>query len=298
MTRLAFISAVLLSAAFTAAQTAPQPPARTTTSTSTVTKRKSTTTKTSNKKPFGKHAKPEPVKVEAPPPPPPPPPTLAQQAPVPPRVTFQNGLLSIDAPNSTLGDILSGIRRATGATVEGPVSSSDRMVVHLGPGEPRQIVSSLLSSSRFDYIVMSSPQQPNGINRLVLMARQGSPSSPVSVAGAPNAAVQQQRPSVVANTDDEEEEAPERDEDNSQPVVAQPAPEQQQQQQPQQLQQYTGQPMPPDQNAPQQGQQDQQQQANPNQPKTPEELYKELQNLERQRQQPQNQQQQPPPPPQ
>jgi hypothetical protein len=215
-------------------------------------------------------------------------------------------LLSIDAPNSTLGDILGGIRRATGATIEGPSSVGDRMVVHLGPGQPRQVVAALLGTSRFDYIVMGTPQQPNSVNHLVLMARQGGnqPSNPAAAAGAP--AQQQPSPAVTANTEDEEDEAPERDEDNppSQPAVAQPEP--QQQQGPGQAPQ-----LPPDQMAPQQGQpnqgqqnQGQQNQAQPDQqqaaPKTPEQLYKELQDLERQRQQPQNQNQnqnQNPPPP-
>src|SRR5262249_49379553 len=50
--------------------------------------------------------------------PPPPPLTLAQMPAVAPQVTFQNGQLTIIAPNSTLGDILRAVHARTGAEVE------------------------------------------------------------------------------------------------------------------------------------------------------------------------------------
>jgi hypothetical protein len=302
MTRLATISILVLAATVSLAQTAPvsKPATATQTTTSSTTSTVSTTTANkSSKKKAHKHAKPESAKVEQPAPPPPPP-TLAQQPPVPPTVTYRNGLLSIDAPNSTLGDVLNAVRRATGAVIEGPTSVGDRVIVHLGPGQPRQVVASLLGSSRFDFVVMGTPQQPNGINRLMLMARQGSsqPAANNNYAGAPNAAPQP-RPAVAADSDEEDQDSADRD-DNSDAPPSQPA-------QPQQASPAQAPQLPPDQMAPQQGQQqqdqNQNQDANPNAPKTPEQLYKELQTLERQRQQQQNQNQnqnqnnaEPPPP--
>ena len=288
MKNITSISVVVLAATLGFAQSAPTRPVA-----APATAKSSAAPAKAAKKKSRKQAKPTPVQVETVPAPPPPPPTLAQQPPVAPNVVYKNGLLSIDAPNSTLGDILGGIRRATGVSIEGPTAIGDRMVVHLGPGEPRQIVASLLGGSRFDYIVMGSPQQPNGINKLVLLARQGG-APPVTGAVSPTMPQQQQRV-VVANTDEDEDDVPERDENAdvppSQPVVAQPEP------------QYTGQPMPPEQNANQPDQQNQDPN-NPNAPKTPEQLYKELQSLERQRQtptptqRPQTEQPPQPPPPQ
>jgi len=298
MTRLASISTLVLAAALGFAQTAPVTKTATTSTTTTST---TTASKPATKKKSGKHVKPAAVKVEEPPAPPPPPPTLAQQPPVAPTVTYRNGLLSIDAPNSTLGDILNGIRRATGAVIEGPSMVGDRVIVHLGPGQPRQVVAQLLGSSRFDFIVMGTPQRPDGVNRLVLMARQGGnqPQPVANNGGAPPYTAQPQRPAVAADdSDEEDQETPDRDENSYQPP-SQPA---QPQGSPAQAPQ-----LPPDQMAPQQGQQqtqqdqNQNQDANPNAPKTPEQLYKELQNLERQRQQqtqPNQNNQEPPPPPQ
>src|SRR5258707_285929 len=52
---------------------------------------------------------------------------------VPPQVTYQNGLLTITAANSTLGDILRAVKKQTGADIEVP-AAHDRVVTNLGPG--------------------------------------------------------------------------------------------------------------------------------------------------------------------
>ena len=47
---------------------------------------------------------------------------LDSMAPVPPQVSYQNSQLTIDAPNSTLSDILRAVRKQTGAEIEVPVA--------------------------------------------------------------------------------------------------------------------------------------------------------------------------------
>src|SRR5208282_6693816 len=46
---------------------------------------------------------------------------------VAPEVTYQNGLLTIVAPNSTLGDILRSVRKRTAAEIEVPATASERV---------------------------------------------------------------------------------------------------------------------------------------------------------------------------
>ncbi len=70
-------------------------------------------------------------------------------APVPPQVSYQNGQLTIVAPNSTLGDILRAVRKQTSADIEVP-PATERVVTHLGPGPAREIVAELLNGSRFN----------------------------------------------------------------------------------------------------------------------------------------------------
>src|SRR5258708_3692675 len=51
---------------------------------------------------------------------PPVPMTMAQMPSVPPQVSYQNGMLTIVAQNSSLGDILREVHRSTGAAIDVP----------------------------------------------------------------------------------------------------------------------------------------------------------------------------------
>ena len=62
---------------------------------------------------------------------------------VPPKVSFSGGMLTIVAENSTLSDILRAVKAQTGAAVEIPPNATERVVTHLGPGAPRDVLSSL-----------------------------------------------------------------------------------------------------------------------------------------------------------
>jgi len=89
-----------------------------------------------------------------------------------PQVTYQNGQLSIVAQNATLSAILSAVRARTGAQVEMPPdASSDRVAAQLGPGNPRDVIASLLQGSRFEYIVLGSANDPNLLSQVVLTRR-------------------------------------------------------------------------------------------------------------------------------
>lgn len=92
--------------------------------------------------------------------------------PVAPQVSYQNGQLTIVAPNSTLGDILRAVRKQTGAEIEVP-EAQDRVVTHLGPGPARDVMSELLNGSRFNYVLLGSPQNANQLTRVVLVAKTG-----------------------------------------------------------------------------------------------------------------------------
>lgn len=105
-------------------------------------------------------------------------------APVPPQVSYQNGQLTIVAPNSTLGDILQAVRKQIGAEIEIP-EATDRVVTHLGPGTPGEVLAKLLNGSRFNYVLLSSSEDSSRLTRVVLVAR----TSPSNVGR--NASVQQ-----------------------------------------------------------------------------------------------------------
>jgi hypothetical protein len=106
---------------------------------------------------------------------PPVPATLMNSAPVMPNVTMEGGLLTIDAPNSTLSDVLSGVQKATGAAIEG-ASPTERVAVRLGPGEPEQVIAALLRGTSYDYVILGALGRRDVVTRVLLT--QSSPSSP------------------------------------------------------------------------------------------------------------------------
>ena len=123
--------------------------------------------------------------VPEPPPVPPPPPTLQQMPALPPKVRYSNGLLTIVAENSTLGDILRAVRTQTGAAVEIPPNATERVVTHLGPGPVRDVLVSLLHGSHFNYVMLGSPTHPGMLDRIILTSKSGGETGTGSAAVAP-----------------------------------------------------------------------------------------------------------------
>lgn len=100
-----------------------------------------------------------------------------------PEVTYENGLLTINAPNSTLGDILRSVRKHTAADIEIPPTANERVVTRLGPAPAREVMAQLLNGSRFNYILLGSPGDANALVRVVLVAK-----TPDTPAGRPGQA--------------------------------------------------------------------------------------------------------------
>jgi hypothetical protein len=104
---------------------------------------------------------------------------------VAPQVSYQGGQLTIVAPNSTLGDILRGVRKYTAAEIEIPATANERVVTHLGPGPAREVMAELLNGSHFNYILLGSPEDANALVRVVLVPKSG-PDTPGAEAAAKN----------------------------------------------------------------------------------------------------------------
>src|SRR5205085_8463106 len=97
-----------------------------------------------------------------------------QMPPVPPKVVYQNGLLSVEATNSTLGDVLNGIRAKAGIQIEGIQGAQDRVAAKLGPAPAQVVLTSLLQGSHFDYMILARPDRPNIVQRVILTPASGS----------------------------------------------------------------------------------------------------------------------------
>jgi hypothetical protein len=126
-----------------------------------------------------------------------------------PRISYQNNELTVVAENASLGEVLNGIRAATGIKIEGPSGSADRVTAKIGPAPVRDVLLSLLEGSRFDFAMLGSETDPQRVERLLLSARStSSTTNPAAPQPQPN----QEAPDASAISDDD---------DN--PGIAQPA---------------------------------------------------------------------------
>jgi hypothetical protein len=118
----------------------------------------------------------DPVPVSAPP----------EQAPArPPVISWDGEQLSIDTENSTLSDVLLGIRSRTGASIEMPPSAStERVAVHLGPAPVREVLSSLLYGTDFNYVIQASDKDENGLGLVILTAKSKDNAEDVSASNS------------------------------------------------------------------------------------------------------------------
>jgi hypothetical protein len=88
-----------------------------------------------------------------------------------PQVSFKSGELTIVAKNASLGAILEAVQTQTGATIDMPGSVTERVVGEFGPGPSREVLTALLNGSHFNYVLLGSPQDPNSLDRVVLIAK-------------------------------------------------------------------------------------------------------------------------------
>ena len=117
-------------------------------------------------------------------PPPPPPLTPEQMPPSAPQVSWDGQQLTITSDNSTLADILAAIRTLTGAELDiPPKASAERIAARLGPGPAREVLSTLLSWTDFDYVIQASDIDAAGIGSVLLTPR-GKSDVIVATAGA------------------------------------------------------------------------------------------------------------------
>ncbi len=89
-----------------------------------------------------------------------------------PEVVWDGSLLTINAENSTLSDILVAVRARTGAAIDlPPGAASERMAARLGPAPIREVLTSLLSGTNYDYIIQASDTNDNEIASVMLTPR-------------------------------------------------------------------------------------------------------------------------------
>lgn len=170
--------------------------------------------------------------------------------PVAPVVTFRDGLLTVQALNSNLSSVVTAIRNKTGIEFEGAENVSERVAISMGPAPEGDVLAAIFSGSKYDFLAIGRADSPNIVQRVILTVK----NKPGAVENAP-------AQPAPANQGDEEEVPDEQINSNGgdpQDTPVQPVPVPQQQ--------------PPQAETP------------PNQqPKSPEQLLQELQEMRRQK---------------
>ena len=96
----------------------------------------------------------------------------AGHAPSTPTITYEGGLLTINAENARLSDILAALHSLMGTEIDLPPGASDeRIWAHLGPGPARKILSDLLGNTDLNYVIQGSARDVDGIQSVTLTAR-------------------------------------------------------------------------------------------------------------------------------
>jgi hypothetical protein len=99
-------------------------------------------------------------------------------------VTYRDGKLKIDAENVTLAEVLQLVAKKMGAVIDVPPGSGqERIVEHVGPGYPNDVLTRLLNGSHFNFIIVNSALHPNEPAE-VLLSMQGTDTSAPTVAPA------------------------------------------------------------------------------------------------------------------
>jgi len=88
------------------------------------------------------------------------------------EVTFRNGLLSIRANKASLSEILFAVHQRTGADVAVAAGAeTEQVVAEYGPAPAPEVLASLLNGSRFNFLILSSPDNPQKLDRVILSLR-------------------------------------------------------------------------------------------------------------------------------
>jgi hypothetical protein len=92
-------------------------------------------------------------------------------------VTFQEGLLHVTSNKANLSEVLFAIHQHTGAEIAIPAGAEQEQVVaEIGPAPAPEVLSHLLNGSKFNFLILSSANDPATLDRVILSARPEGPA--------------------------------------------------------------------------------------------------------------------------
>lgn len=92
------------------------------------------------------------------------------------EVTYQNGLLALHSNKSTLSEVLYAIQQRTGADIAiAAGAEQEKVVADIEPAPAPEVLARLLNGSRFNFLILSAPDDPRRLDRVILTARMEGP---------------------------------------------------------------------------------------------------------------------------
>ncbi len=98
-------------------------------------------------------------------------------APAPPprpkvEITFQDGRLRLISTKASLAEVLTELRTRLAADIAVPAGAEqENVVIALGPGSPREVISQLLTGSPYNFIIVGKDEDANQVERVILSSK-------------------------------------------------------------------------------------------------------------------------------
>jgi AMIN domain len=88
------------------------------------------------------------------------------------EVTFRDGLLGIRADKVTLAEVLFAVQQRTGAVISlAAGAEQEKVVADIAPAPATEVLARLLNGSNFNFLILSAPNDPARLDRVILSVR-------------------------------------------------------------------------------------------------------------------------------
>jgi hypothetical protein len=148
-------------------------------------------------------------------------PASIQAVPEPPlQITYLHGMLSIRSNKATLSEVLYAVQQKTGADIAIPAGAEqEKVVAYVEPAPAPEVLARLLNGSHFNFLILSAPDDPNKLDRVILSTRmEGNFVAPLPQMQNDSSGSDDDEPPVVRNNQQQP--------DNPMPAAEQQMPQQ------------------------------------------------------------------------
>lgn len=126
------------------------------------------------------------------------------------QVSYLHGMLSIHSDKATLSEVLFEIQKRTGADIAIPAGAEqEKVVAEIEPAPAPEVLAHLLNGSKFNFLILSAPDDPNKLDRVILSTRtEGNfvaPLQPMASNDANDDGSDNDEPAIVRNNEQQQQ---------------------------------------------------------------------------------------------